>query len=96
MINVVSFADLAVVGYNLARDITAKEKELKALKEAFRQMQGAGHVAYANGVIVEISPPTERENINRKPIEDELGIDKLIAIGGLVKVPVAAAVRFRK
>lgn len=96
MINVVNVADLALVGYNLARDIKAKEKELVSLKEAFRQIHGAGSFAYHNGVIVEIAPSTKRLNLQRKPVEEEIGMDRLIEIGALIEVPVLPAVRFRR
>lgn len=96
MMNVVQVADLAQLGYELSTDIRRKEKELTALKDAFRQIHGAGSFAYINGVIVEIAPATVRVNLKRKPIEDELGADRLIEIGALIEVPVLPAVRFRK
>ena len=96
MIQTVNVQDLAAVGYELSIAIREQEKQLAALKEAFRQMHSPGSVAYANGVIVEISPATTRVNLKRKPIEDELGIQRLLEIGALIEVPVLPAVRFRK
>ncbi len=92
MINVIQVAELAFLGLTLDKEIKRKEKELKALKEMFRQF-GAGTHVYA-AAKVEISPPTKRVVLNRKPIEDELGADRLIEIGGLEEIPIAAAVRF--
>lgn len=94
--NIINVSDLAQLGYELSSEIHQKEKELVALKEAFRQIHGAGSFAYANGIIVEIAPASVRVNLKRKPIEDELGVNRLIEIGALVEVTVAPAVRFRK
>lgn len=93
MIEVVKIAQIALLGAQLDVEIKQKVKERDTIKAFFRQRYGAGDIVYANGAWVQIGNKTIREKLQRKPIEDAIGIKRLVEIGALIKVDVEAPVR---